>query len=70
MPGERILNPLACNADQGFDTKVKCPTGQASFWVKFPTMGAKLQSNVWGMPRGEAEGMGGCGIDWYIRDTL
>ena len=25
-------------ADRRFDKKVKCPIGQASFWVKFPTV--------------------------------
>ena len=27
---------LLPTADRRFDTKVKCPTGRASFWVKFP----------------------------------
>ena len=34
-------NPFACNADQRFDTKVKCPTRRASFWIKFPTVRSK-----------------------------
>ena len=29
---------LLPTADRRFDTKVKCPTGRASFWVKFPTV--------------------------------
>ena len=37
MNAERILqNLFACDAEQRFDTKVKCPTGQASLWVKTP----------------------------------
>ena len=29
---------LLQTAERQFDTKVKCPTGWASFWVKFPTV--------------------------------
>ena len=29
---------LLPTADRLFDMKVKCPTGRASFWVKFPTV--------------------------------
>ena len=50
---EILLFPTA---DRRFDTKVKCPTGRASFWVKFLTVRA--------LPGGK--GMGGFGIDWYI----
>ena len=32
---EILLFPTA---DRRFDRKVKCPTGRASFWVKFPTV--------------------------------
>ena len=32
---EILLFPTA---DRRFDTKVKCPTGRASFWVKFSTV--------------------------------
>ena len=32
---ENLLFPTA---DRRFDTKVKCPTGRAPFWVKFPTV--------------------------------
>ena len=50
-------------ADRHFDTKVKCPTGRASFWVKFPTVRSltrvKCPGIAWGW-------MGGFGIDWYI----
>ena len=41
MNAERITNPFACDADQRFDTKVKCPTRQASLWVRFPTVWSK-----------------------------
>ena len=34
-PHEILLFPTA---DRRFDTKVKCPTGRASFWVKFLTV--------------------------------
>ena len=36
MTRERKIRLLP-TADRRFDTKVKCPTGRASFWVKFPT---------------------------------
>ena len=29
---------LLPTADRRFDTKVKCPTGRARFWVKFPAV--------------------------------
>ena len=32
-------------ADRRFDTKVKCPTGRASFWVKFPTVRSLTRVN-------------------------
>ena len=51
-----VQNPCACDtADQHFDTKVKCRTEWASFWVKFPTVmyGAKLQLNACGEGGGE-----------------
>ena len=53
---QELQNPFACDADQHFDAKgVKWPSGQASFWVKFPTVWAKLRSNGWGVhgERGE-----------------
>ena len=58
---EILLFPTA---DRRFDTKVKCPTGRASFWVKFPAVRSLTQVKCPGMARGG--GMGGFGIDWYI----
>ena len=46
---EILLFPTA---DRRFDSKVKCPTGRASFWVKFPTVRAKRESNARGLPGG------------------
>ena len=46
-----------------FDRRVKCPTGQASFWVKFPTVRSLTRVKCPGIARG---GMSGFGIDWYI----
>ena len=46
-----------------FGTKVKCPTGRASCWVKFPTVRSLTRVKCPGIARG---GMGGFGIDWYI----
>ena len=57
---EILLPPTA---DRRFDTKVKCPTGRASFWVKFPTVWNLTQVKCPGIAQG---GMGGFGIDWYI----
>ena len=54
---------LLPTADRRFDTKVKCPTGRASFWVKFPTVWNLTRVKCPGIARG---GMGGFGIDWYI----
>ena len=54
---------LLPTADRRFDTKVKCPTGRASFWVKFPTVRNLMRVKCPGIARG---GMGGFGIDWYI----
>ena len=50
-------------ADRRFDTKVKCPTGWALVWVKFPTVRSLTRVKCPGVARG---GMGGFGIDWYI----
>ena len=55
---------LLPTADRRFDTKVKCPTGRASFWVKFPTVRSLTRVKCPGIARGG--GMGGFGIDWYI----
>ena len=57
---ENLVFPTA---DRRFDTKVKCPTGWASFWVKFPTVRSLTRVKCPGIARG---GMGGFGIDWYI----
>ena len=54
---------LLPTADRRFDTTVKCPTGRASFWVKFPTVWSLTRVKCPGIARG---GMGGFGIDWYI----
>ena len=48
---KQLWNPFACDADQRFHMKVKCPTGWASFWVKFHT--------VWSKPQVCPEGEGG-----------
>ena len=53
---------MTCDADQRFDTKVKCPTGWASFWSNSPLYGA----NLWSNPRGMPSVMGGFGNDLYI----
>ena len=55
--------PLLPTSDRRFDTKVKCPTGRASFWVKCPTVRSLTRVKCPGIARG---GMGGFGIDWYI----
>ena len=59
---EILLFPTA---DRRFDTKVKCPTGRASFWVKFPTVRSLTRVNCPGIARAGG-GKGGFGIDWYI----
>ena len=58
---------LLSTADRRFDTKVKCPTGQASFWVKFPAVRSLTSVKCPGITRGG--GMGGFGIDWYINTS-
>ena len=40
---------LLPTADRCFDTKVKCPTGRASFWVKFPTVGSLMRVKCLGI---------------------
>ena len=55
---------LLPTADRRLDTKVKCPTGRASFWVKFPAVQSLTPVKCPGIARGG--GMGGFGIDWYI----
>ena len=59
---EILLFPTA---DRRFDTKVKCPTGRASFWVKFPTVRSLTRVKCPGIAPG-GRGMGGFRIDWYI----
>ena len=44
-------------ADRHFDTKVKCPTGWASFWVKFHT--------VWSLTQVKCPGIAGGG-GWAV----
>ena len=39
-------------ADRRFDSKVKCPTGRASFWVKFPTVRSLTRVKCPGIARG------------------
>ena len=66
---EILLFPTA---DRRFDTKVKCPTGRASFWVKFPTVRSLTRVKGLGIARGGGGrgGMGGFGIDWYITERM
>ena len=40
-------------ADRWVDTKVKCPTGRASFWVKFPTVRNLMRVKCPGIARTE-----------------
>ena len=54
---------LLPTADRHFDTKVKCPTGRASFWVKYPTVRSLMRVKCPGIAGGWMEGFG---IDWYI----
>ena len=49
---EILLFPTA---DRRFDTKVKCPTGRASFWVKFPTVRSLTRVKGLGIARGGGE---------------
>ena len=43
---------LLPTADRRFDTKVKCPTGRASFWVKFPAVRSLTRVKCPGIARG------------------
>ena len=43
---------LLPTADRRFDTKVKFPTGRASFWVKFPTVRSLTRVKCPGIARG------------------
>ena len=47
---KELHNPFACDADQCFDTKVKCLIGR--FGLNPLLYRAKLQSNAEGMPGG------------------
>ena len=46
-------------ADRRFDTKNKCPTGQALFWVKFPTVRNLTRVKCPGIAQGVG---GGCAV--------
>ena len=43
---------LLPTADRRLDTKVKCPTGRASFWVKFPAVRSLTRVKCPGIARG------------------
>ena len=43
---------LLSTADRRLDTKVKCPTGRASFWVKFPAVRSLTRVKCPGIARG------------------
>ena len=58
-----LHDPLA---DQHFDMKVKCPTGRASFWVKFPTIRSKTLVKCPGYALRRV--LGSFGLDWYISE--
>ena len=62
---EILLFPTA---DRRFDTKIKCPTGRASFWVKSPTVRSLTRVKCPEIARGGG-GMGGFRIDWYINHS-
>ena len=52
---KELRDPFACDADQRFDTTVKCPTWPASFWVKFSTVRSKTPVKC-----------PGCGGQWAV----
>ena len=52
---KELHNPFACDADQCFDTKVKCLIGR--FGLNPLLYRAKLQSNAEGMPGGTWAGL-------------
>ena len=62
---KELQNPFACDADQHFDAKVKCPTRRASFWDYFPTVQSKTSVKCPGRGRD-----GQFGIDWYITQYM
>ena len=47
---------LLLTADRRFDTKVKCPTGRASVWVKFPTVRSLTRAKCPGIAQGGGGG--------------
>ena len=49
---KELRNPLFPTADKPFDTKFKCPTRRASFWVKFPTVWSLTWVKCPGIARG------------------
>ena len=59
---KELWNPFASDADQRFDTKVKCLTGWVSFWVKLPTAQSKTPSNAMGGGGGGGGGGGWPGV--------
>ena len=66
---KELQNPFASDRWQTFWHSVKCPTGRASFWVKFPTVRSLTRVKCPRIARGWGGGMGGFGSDWYIIDT-
>ena len=58
---------LLPTADRRFDTKVECPTGRASILGRIPH---RTELNASQMPGDCSGGMGGFGIDWYIKQTM
>ena len=60
---EILLFPTA---DRRFETKVKCPTGRASFWVKFPTVQSLTRVKCPGFARG---GMGGLELTGALKPS-
>ena len=46
--------------------KVKCPTGRASFWIKFPTIRSKTPVKCPGYALRRV--LGSFGLDWYISE--
>ena len=57
---EILLFPTA---DRRFDTKVKCTTGRASVWVKFPTVRSLTRVKCPGIARGWGGGGGGAVLE-------
>ena len=53
---KELRDPFACDADQRFDTTVKCPTWRASFWGNFSTERSKTPVKWPGGWRGGGHG--------------